>query len=1049
MLWKRLITAALVALLFAPAAPTLAQRRGARGGAKAPNTKAAAAPVLPPIKYTQFFLPNGLRVIFHEDHSTPIVGVNLWYHVGSKNETPGRTGFAHLFEHMMFQGFKGYDYDYIPVIQEVGGAINGSTTQDRTNYWELLPSNFLETALFMEAGRMKGLLDAMTQQKLDNQRDVVKNEKRQRIDNQPYGQTTYKITETMYPEGHPYHWSPIGSMEDLSAASLEDVKAFFRRYYVPNNASLAIAGDFDPKEARAWVEKYFGPIPKGEEVTRPRVAEPHLDREIREQIDDRVQFPRLYVVWHSSPLYSKDEAALDTLTSILGGGKSGRLYRALQYGDNQIAQSVAIFNSTSEIGGLVQLIAQPRPGHTLEEIEKIVQAEIDKIKETPPTPEEMERVYNAREASFIYGLQTVGSFGGKDNQLNGYATFLGDPGYFEKDLARYRAVTAADVQRVARQYLTDKRYVLSVVPRQAGPTSAAGPAPMSPREGMPTPSQQSAGVGQPGASAAGQSAPTGTASGTPQGAAAQSQPAGVQPITKTEAQATQPAGAAPPQTAAPGGQRATTGPGRNVNPVVRLAGQPVKPKVDRSLLPKEKPDPKLTLPAVQRRKLSNGLEVLVVEHHELPVVSMNLVMKMGAAGDPAGKAGLASLAADMLDEGTATRDALQISDQLARIGSGVQIAAGWDSTTASLRALTRHLDRALEIYADVITNPAFPDKELQRLRAQRLAGLRAQRDDPDSVAGLVFQTALYGKNHPYGHPLSGDEASLRSLTAEDVRSFYETYFRPNNSALIVVGDVKPDEVVAKLEKAFANWKSGHVPAVDVSAAPVPREHSTIYLVDRPGSVQSVIQIGQVAAPRSSPDYFPLFVMNRILGGASSARINLNLREDKGYTYGASSAFNFRRGAGPFVAAAPVQGFSTKESVSEFMKELRGIRGEIPVTQAELDAAKQSIVRGFPRNFETPDQIASNLELVVTYDLPDTYFNSYIERVQAVTLEDVNRVANRYLQPDRMAVVIVGDRSKIEQGLRSLDGLGERISLVDNEGRPAAQGGAGGGMQQKD
>jgi zinc protease len=485
----------------------------------------------------------------------------------------------------------------------------------------------------------------------------------------------------------------------------------------------------------------------------------------------------------------------------------------------------------------------------------------------------------------------------------------------------------------------------------------------------------------------------------------------------------------------------------------RAAGQRANSKgqtkhVDTSLLPKPEPDPKMTLPAVQRRKLSNGLDVLVVEHHELPVVSMNLVTKMGASGDPADKAGLASLTSDMMDEGTATRSSLDISDQLARIGSSVFIGTGWDSTTASLRTLTSHLDAALDIYADVITNPSFADKELQRLRAQRLVGLRQQRDRPESIAGNVFQTVLYGRNHPYGHPLGGDEASLNSITGDDVRKFYETYFRPNNSALIVVGDVKPDQVVAKLEKAFAGWKSAHVPAVDVSAAPAVRDHGAIYLVDRPGSVQSVIQIGQVGVPRSSPDYFPLLVMNRILGGSNSSRINMNLREDKGYTYGASSAFSFRRGAGPFTAAAPVQGFSTKESVVEFMKELRGIRGEIPVTQAELDSAKQSVVRGFPRGFETPDQIAAQLEQVVTYDLPDTYFNSYLERIQAVTLEDVSRVANRYLQPDRMAVVIVGDRSKIEQGLRSLDDLGNRINLVDADGHPAAQGGAtGGGMRQ--
>jgi predicted Zn-dependent peptidase len=1048
MLCKRLLAAAVAALLVAPAASVLAQKGKAKNNGPAASTNGR---VLPPINFTQFTLKNGLRVILHEDHSTPIVGVNVWYHVGSKNEERGRTGFAHLFEHMMFQGFKGYDYDYIPVIQEIGGAINGSTNQDRTNYWELVPSNFLETALFMEAGRMANLLEAMTQQKLDNQRDVVKNEKRQRIDNQPYGQATYKISEAMYPEGHPYRWSVIGSMDDLSAASMDDVKAFFRRYYVPNNASLVISGDFDPKEARALVEKYFGPIPRGADVTPLKVPQPSLAAEKREQMEDRVQLPRVYMAWHSVPQFSKDEAALDMLASILGGGKSGRLYKALQY-DQQIAQSVAVFNPTSEIAGLFQLVATARPDRTLAEIERIVDAEIEKIKTTPPSPEELERAYNAREAGFIYGLQTVGGFGGKDDQLNNYATFIGRPDYFEQDLARYRAVTAADIQRVARQYLTDKRYVLSVVPRAAGPTNAAGPAPASPREGIATPSQQTAGTQQPGsANAASQTTPTGTASGTQQGAAQASPPAGAQTMTRAEMKAAPAAGAAPPQTASPAAPAAsataaTAGPARGAAAGRPAMQQSAKAKSgDRSLLPKEKPDPKVTLPPVQRRKLSNGLEVLVVEHHELPVVSFNLVTKMGAAGDPSAKAGLASLTADMLDEGTTTHSSLEISDQLARIGSSLQVGAGWDSTTASMRTLTRHMDRALDIYSDVITNPAFPDKELQRLRAQRLAALRQQRDDPNSVASLVFQSVVYGREHPYGHPLSGDEASLRSLGVEDVRSFYETYFRPNNSALIVVGDVKPDQLVAKLEKALSGWKSAHVPAVDVSAAPVQRDRGAIYLVDRPGSVQSVIQIGQVGVPRSSPDYFPIFIMNRILGGASSARINLNLREDKGYTYGAQSSFSFRRGAGPFIAAAPVQGFSTKESVAEFLKEIRGIRGEIPVTQAELDGAKQAVVRGFARNFETPDQIANQLELIVTYDLPDTYFNTYVERVQGVTLEDVSRVANRYLQPDRMAVVIVGDRSKIEQGLRTLEGFGERVNFVDTDGRPATQqGGAAGG-----
>ncbi|HJQ34954.1 MAG TPA: pitrilysin family protein, partial [Pyrinomonadaceae bacterium] len=502
--------------------------------------------------------------------------------------------------------------------------------------------------------------------------------------------------------------------------------------------------------------------------------------------------------------------------------------------------------------------------------------------------------------------------------------------------------------------------------------------------------------------------------------------------------ASQPAGAAPPTTTAPGG-----GAGRGG----QMAGASKKKSEtppDTSKLPKPGPNPTLTLPSAERRTLSNGLEVLVVRHSELPIVNFNLVVKMGAAGDPAGQAGLASLTADMLDEGTKTRSSLEISDQLADIGSFMGVSAGWDSSTANMLTLKRHLDRALDIYSDVLLNPAFPDKELARLRDQRMTGFRQRRDDPNQIANIVYSGLLYGKEHPYGRALTGDEASLGAITGADVRKFYETFYRPNNATLIVVGDTTADEIAPKLEKAFGKWEKAHVPAVDVSAAPVQRDKPALYIVDRPGSAQSVIYAGHVGVPRSNPDYFPLLVMNNLLGGGFVSRINLNLREDKGYTYGARSVFDFRRGSGPFTAIAPVQTAVTKESVIELMKELRGVRGEIPVTPQELEYAKQAIIRGFPRTFETPSQIADRLETVVTYGLPDTYFNSYIERVQAVTLEDVNRVANQYLRPDRMAVVIVGDRAKIEQGLRSLDDLGEHITFLDIEGRPAASGGSGSG-----
>jgi predicted Zn-dependent peptidase len=1041
----RLLAALLAALVAAPMLPALAQRRTQRGsGAR----RTAAAPaqrgerMLPAINYTQFFLPNGLRVVMHEDRSTPIVAVNVWYHVGSKNEVPGRTGFAHLFEHMMFQGSRNANFDYLKPIQEAGAAVNGSTNADRTNYWQVMPSNFLELALFMEADRMGGLLEAMTQEKLDNQIAVVQNEKRQRYDNAPYGLVGAKIAETLYPPNHPYHWLTIGSLEDLAAASMDDVKAFFRRHYTPNNASLVIAGDIDPVRTRQLVEKYFKDIPKGPEPDRVSATQPVLEREVRAEMQDRVQLPRLYFVWHTPPHFTKDEAALDTLASVLGGGKSSRLYKSLVY-EKQLAQQVSVFHLARELAGQFQIVVTGKPDSTPQQLEEALKAELARLSREPITAEELRRAYNSREASFIYGLQTVGGFGGKDDRLNLYATFVNNPGYFEEDLARYRRLQPNDLRRVAAQYLTDKRLVLSVVPARGGrtrPASDAGAAAAGPREGIAPPARQTAGQQQPGNTRA-ESAPPVT-SGAPQdssgSASASQETAGAQPQTRAEAAATRPAGATPPAASAPAttprqaGQAGQTGQSAQA----RQDRKKQPEVIDTSKLPPPGPNPSFKLPPAERRTLSNGLEVLVVEHHELPIINMNLIVKTGAAADPAGRAGLAALVADMLDEGTRTRTAMEISDQLADVGSSLGVDAGWDSTGANLTTLKRHLDLSLGIFADVMLNPAFPDRELERLRAARMATLRQRREDANQIANLVYASLVYGQGHPYGHPLVGDEQSVPAITAEDVRKFYGTFFRPNNSTLIVVGDTTAAEIVPKLERAFGRWEKAHIPAVDVTAAPVQRDRSTIYVVDRPGSAQSVILAGHISVPRSNPDFFPLLVLNTMLGGQFTSRINLNLREDKGYTYGARSTFDFRRGAGTFFASAPVFTGVTKESLSELLKELRGVRGEIPVTQAELEAAKQSIIRGFPRSFETPGQIANRLETVVTYDLPDTYFNTYIERIERVTLEDINRVARQHLRPDRLAVVVVGDRQAIEQGLRSLEDLGERITFVDTEGRPA-------------
>ena len=976
--------------------------------------------MLPKINFTDSPLDNGLRVILHEDHSTPIVAVNIWYHVGSKNEVRGRTGFAHLFEHMMFQGSKHYDNDFFVPLQEAGGTLNGSTNSDRTNYWEVVPSNFLELALWLESDRMGYLLDALTEEKLTNQRDVVKNEKRQNYDNRPYGLVGEILAATMYPEDHPYNWLTIGSLEDLDAASLEDISAFFRRYYTPNNASLVIAGDFLEADARQLVEKYFGRIKRGP-LVEPVVAPlPQLERETRVQMEDRVSLPRIYLSWHAVPQWTKDDAALDTLSTVLAGGKGSRLYKSLVY-EQQIAQDVTAFNNSREIAGQFQIVATAKPGKSLEELEQAINDELEKIKgDAPPTVEEMERAYNARESSFIYSLQTIGGFGGRSDQLNQYAVFLGDPGFFQQDLKRYRAVEAAEVSRVAEHYLTDKRFVLNVVPGARAKEIAGAPAPAGPSNAIQPPAQQITAQPLPGAQSTA-APPVGGAAGPTSAGRAPSadRAAGVREQTKAEAAATTPAGAAPPATTAHSGTTHEKHEDQG-----QLGGLYTQPS--------PQSDPRFTLPLIERRRLSNGLEVVIVEHHELPVVTLNMVLRAGAAADPLNRAGLASITASLLDEGTHQRSSLSISNELAAIGARLGTGADWDLSGVSLLTVARHLESALEIFTDVLLNPAFPDNELELQRNTRLTAILQRRDNPQDIAGLVYASLLYGQQHPYGHAIIGDEQSVRAVTNHDIKTFYETYYRPNNATLIVVGDVRPEVLVAQLERAFANWESADVPPVNIKAPPE-RDLSTLYIVDKPGAAQSVIVVGQVGPPRSTPDYFPLLVMNTMLGGQFTSRLNLNLREDKGYTYGARTFFDFRRGRGPFAASANVQTAVTKESLFEILKELRGIRGEIPVTAAELEFSKQAIIRGFPRSFETPEHIANRLADVVLYDLPDDYFNRYIDQVSSVSREDVIRVAERYLDPSKMVMLIVGDRATIEPELRTLDEVGPRIKLLDAEG----------------
>lgn len=906
------------------------------------NAAAQAPEKLPPINVKEYKLKNGLTVVMHQDHSTPIVAVNMFYHVGSKNEAPGRTGFAHLFEHMMFQG-SGNFIDGWRAVDEMGGSVNGTTDQDRTFYFETIPSNMLERTLYMEADRMGNLLAAMDQSKLDNQRDVVKNERRQRVDNVPYGAMSEMQLEAMYPVGHPYRWDVIGSMADLSAASLEDVKSFFRTYYVPNNTVMAISGDFDEKQTKAWIEKYFGKMKTGQPIVRPNVPEPQLSSIVRKTYEDPfANASRIQLTWASIPQFTPDEAPLDILASILSSGRGSRLQSNLVY-KNELVANVNANNSTSEIAGLFQISATARLGKTLDEIESAINTEVERIKNEGPTTDEVARSITQREAQAIYGLQTAF---GKGSALANYAGYLGQPNYFQANLDRYRKVTADDVKRVANKYLIANHLVLTAVPSKTPPPPAKTDKPAS---------------------------------------------------TETKKKDT-----------------------------ALIAKQ-------EAMLPKAGPDPKFTLPAIEKTKLSNGLNVWIVRQSELPIVSMNLVVNGGGMLESVDKSGVASMTANMLSQGTKTRSAVDISNGLQAIGASVNAGASFDSSNVSLLTLTKNLDAALGYYADEVMNPAFPESEFKSLKGRVMNSFRQRKANSTAVAGVVYDKVLYG-DQVYGRQLTGDEKTVAAMGRGDLVKFYGDNYVPNNSTLIVVGDVASADIKARLEKAFADWKPGTVTSATMSEEKMAAKPG-IYLVDKPGAAQSSVSIGQVGIDRSNPDYYAVQVMNSILGGGGTARLFMNLREDKGYTYGAYSRFVYRKGAGPFAASGEIQTNSTKEAVQEFLKELNGIRGTRPVTQAELDVNKQSFIRRFPAGFETVGGISAQLANLVTYGLPDSYFNDYISKVNTVTIDDVNRVANKYLDPSKMAIVIVGDKKVVEPGLKE---LGLPVVYLDVDGNPTAQ-----------
>lgn len=879
------------------------------------------------IPYTKFVLDNGLTLIVHEDHKAPIVAVNVWYHVGSKNEKPGKTGFAHLFEHLMFNGSEHFDDDYFQAMERIGATdLNGTTNEDRTNYFQNVPNSALDIALWMESDRMGHLLGAVTQAKLDEQRGVVQNEKRQG-ENQPYGKVWELISKATYPAGHPYSWTVIGSMEDLNAATLEDVHEWFKTYYGPNNAVLVIAGDVNTQEVYEKVKKYFGNIPPGPPIAKPQVWIARMTGTKREIMQDRVPQARIYKVWNIPQWGSEELTYLDLVSDVLGSGKTSRMYKRLVY-DEQICTSVQVYAAPGEIGSQFHIVATAKPGVDLKKVEAALDDELKKFLNEGPTEKELERVKTEFEASFIRGIERIGGFVGKSDILAQNQVYGGSPDYYKKVLNWVRNASTKNLKDAANEWLSDGVYILEVHPY---------------------------------------------------------------PELKT-----------------------------------------IKSDVDRTKLPEPGTPPQVKFPELQKAQLKNGLKIILAERHSIPVINFNLVVDAGYASDQFALPGTSKLAMEMIDEGTKRRTALQISEELSLLGASLGTGSDLDVSYVSLSALKNKLDESLDIFADVILNPSFPMEDFNRLKSRTIAAIQREKVTPTSMALRVFPKILFGKNHAYGNPMtgSGTEESISKITREDLIKYHQTWFKPNNATLVVVGDITLSELLPKLEKLFADWKPGTVPVKNISEVQH-KDKSIVYIIDRPGSIQSLIFAGHIAPPTNDPDDIAITMMNTIFGGAFTSRINMNLREDKHWSYGASSLLMGARGQRPFVVYASVQTDKTKESMIEVKKELEQILTTKPPTAEELNKNKQNEILALPGSWETMRSVLGSIVSIVKYNLPDDYYQTYPEKLRSLNLDDINRAAKKVLRPEKLVWVIVGDRSKIEQGIRELN-FGE-IHFIDADG----------------
>lgn len=920
------------ALLFSVGISTsFAQHKG--------HQASAAGMKLPELKYEKYTLANGLTVITHEDHRLPLVAVDLWYHVGPLNERPGRTGFAHLFEHMMFEGSEHVgEKAHFKYIERAGGTgVNGTTDFDRTNYFETMPSNQLALGLWLESDRMGFLMEGLNRDLLTNQRDVVRNERRQH-EGSPYEIANEEQAHLLFPKDHPYYASVIGSHADIEAARIADVRDFHQQFYTPNNASIAIAGDFDPKTLKTMLEKYFGPIPKGPPVPAVNVVTPPITSQKRATVTDTVQLSQIRIAWLTPMALTQGEDNTDAAMKALGGGKTGRLNQALVY-KAQVAQSVNCNNQGLKLTGIAECVITAKPGQKLEDLEATVWSEIGKLQAEGPTEQEVKAYKAETLTGKISGLERLGGFGGIADTLDLYNQYTGDPGFLPKDVAMVQSVTPAGVKEAANKYLSkNAAVVVYTVPGK----KVLNDVPRSPAD--------------------------------------------------TDA---------------------------NVAITNPYTPEFEKAQDWRKTAPEPGPAAQLHLPIPQTFTLANGMKGYVVENHSLPILSASVVTRAGSEGNPKGKGGLASLVSEVMSDGTQSRDLTKLAEDQELIGTHIGSGAGMDSSSSSMSVLTEYTDPGMELLSDVVLHPAFRQEDLDRRSKQRLIRIGQETDNVAQMAFRVGPKLIYG-DQPYGASPTGTTQSVKSITREDVASFYHYHFAPGDSAIVFAGDINVAQAKALSERYFGAWQGNA--AASATIPPAPKADATrVVIVDKPGAPQTALFAFGLGVPATSPDQPVIQVANYTLGGAFTSRINMNLREAHGYTYGAQSVYQYYRAGGQFLAGGLVRTDVTAPAAKELMTEVRNFPSH-PPTDAELAAAKSALTQSLQGSFETNGVSVGAMASIFLYDRPLDYYATLPARYGAVTSADVARVATEHIHPGNLVIVTAGDRSKIEPGLKEA-GLG--------------------------